>query len=1002
MLRKVAFSFLLGWPVIGLMMNFASNHDSAYADDPRSPKQINKSDFVADPAFIADTNSKWVDSVFNTLTEDERIGQLFMVAAWSNKDKKHETEISDLIKNQKIGGLIFMQGGPVRQANLTNRYQKLSKVPLLIGMDAEWGPVMRIDSCMNFPHQMQLGAVDDDSLVYWYGVEMARQCSLLGVNVSFSPVADVNNNPLNPVIGTRSFGEDKYDVAEKAIMYSNGLQDNHVLACGKHFPGHGDTDSDSHKTLPVINATRERLDSLELYPFRRLIASGVGSMMVAHLSIPALDTTSNQATTLSRYVVDTLLKQEMYFKGLVFTDALNMKGVSKYYGPGDVDVKALVAGNDVILFSGDVPKAIMLIKEAIAKGEISQSEIDARCKKVLAAKKWCGLNSRKKLNTKGLYATLNDRNAEWMCRKIGEASVSLLSNKNSLVPIMNLETHKIAAVSVGHSKNNMFQERMNCYAPANPFAIAYDAKKDSLDSLVMRLADNDIIILGIHKVSQRPANNFGGLSDVPDKLIDTLLKQNKKIVAVMFGSPYALNEIKRIEECDVVVAAYEDQPYMEDLAVQALFGGISFSGNLPVTLNGWRGETGMMTPEPSRLKYTMPEELGVGQATIKRIDSIINKGIADKAYPGCQIFAAKDGKVFMLQSYGHFTYAKNRPVTNMDMYDIASVTKIMSTAPCLMQMVDRHTLSLDGRLGDYLEDVHGTNKDSLIIRDIMTHRAGLPAWIPFYERTIDAAGNWDKSVYRKTRSDSFPFYVAPNMWIQVHYHDTIYKRINECKVNNDHKYLYSDLGYYYMKEIIENQYHMLQSEYVMEEFYRPLGLPTMGYQPRLRFASAKCAPTENDKKWRKQQLQGDVHDQGAAMLGGIGGHAGVFSNANDVGVMMQLFLNGGTYGGKRYFQTNTVNEFTTYQHKDCRRGVCFDKPDQDPNKGDAACDSISCSSFGHQGFTGTQAWADPETGLVLVFLSNRVYPDAEPNKLAREGIRGKIMQELVLGIKDSK
>lgn len=1001
MVRKIAFAFLLCWPLVAIVLTYGSSRNDAYADGAdRSPKQIGKTDFLVDPPFISDTNSAWVDSVFKTLTPEERIGQLFMVAAWSNKDKKHETEISGLINNQKIGGLIFMQGGPVRQANLTNRYQKLSDVPLLIGMDAEWGPVMRIDSTLNFPHQMQLGAMDDDSLVYWYGVEMARQCSLLGVNVSFSPVADVNSNPNNPVIGTRAFGEDKYDVAEKAIMYSNGLQDNHVLACGKHFPGHGDTDSDSHKTLPVINASRERLDSLELYPFRRLIASGVGSMMVAHLSIPSLDTTSNQATTLSRYVVDTLLKQEMKFKGLVFTDALNMKGVSKYYGPGDVDVKALVAGNDVILFSGDVPKAIRLIKEAIEKGEISQAEIDARCKKVLATKKWCGLDKRKKLVTKGLYAALNDRNAEWLCRRVAEASVTLLNNKNSLVPFMNMESHNIAAVSIGHSRNNAFQERMATYAPVNPMWLAYDAKGDSLDSLVHRMKWNDVVVLAIHKVSQRPANNFGGMSDVPDQLIDTLLKQNKKLVVIMFGSPYALNEIKRIEECDVVVQAYEDQPYIEDLAVQALFGGISFSGNLPVTLNHWKGRTGIATAAPTRLKYTMPEELGVGEATLKRIDSIVNKGIADKAYPGCQVFAAKDGKVFLVKSYGHFTYEKKHAVANSDLYDIASITKIMASAPCLMQMVDQGTLNLNDSLGKHLEIVRGSNKENLVIRDMMTHTAGLQSWIPFYEKTIDAAGNWDKTVYSKTQNDAFPIYVAPGMFIEANYKDTIYKRINESKVSPERKYVYSDLGYYYVKEIVEESHNdMLMSEYVMQQFYRPLGLPTMGYQPRLRFASAKCAPTENDTKWRKQVLQGDVHDQGAAMLGGIGGHAGVFSNANDVGVMMQLYLNGGTYGGRRYFQAETVNEFTGYQMKDCRRGVCFDKPDPDPTKGDAACDSISCASFGHQGFTGTQAWADPETGLVYVFLSNRVYPDTEPNKLAKDGIRGKVLQELVISVK---
>lgn len=1000
MTRKIAFTLLLAGPVVALGLLWPGeqhNAQAGYID--RSPLQIDKTELVLDPPFLASQNDKWVDSVFKTMTPDERIGQLFMVAAWSNKDKKHETEILNLVKTQKIGGLIFMQGGPVRQANLTNKYQKAAKVPLLIGMDAEWGPVMRIDSCVSFPHQMQLGAVDNDSLIYWYGVEMARQCSLLGVHVSFSPDADVNNNPLNPVIGTRAFGEDRENVAEKAIMYSNGLQDNHVMSCGKHFPGHGDTDTDSHKSLPVINSSRQRLDSLELYPFRRLIHSGVGSMMVAHLSVPVLDTTSNQATTLSRYVVDTLLKQELGFKGLVFTDALNMKGVSKFYGPGDVDVRALIAGNDVLLFSGDVPKAIAQIKAAIAKGEISQAEIDARCRKILAAKKWCGLNKKKSVKTKGLYAALNDRSTTWLCRHIGEASVTLLNNKNAILPFMDLEKKNFAVVSVGGNKNNPLQERFMCYAPAQYHTLAYDAKADSLNTLVNRLAANDVVVIGIHKVSQRPANNYGGMSDVPDQLIDTLLKLNKKIVTVLFGSPYALNEIKRIEECDAVIAAYEDQPYMQDLSVQAMFGGISFSGNLPVTLNHWKGKTGITTPAPVRLKYTVIEELGMDPSLHKRIDSIVNKGISDQAYPGCQVFAAVNGKVFINQSYGHFTYDKKHAVNNNDLYDVASVTKIMATAPSLMKMVDDGAMRLDDRLGQHLQMVKGTNKDSLVIREMMAHQAGLPAWIPFYLKTLDKDNNWKRDVYRKSYSDSFPIYVAPGMFIARNYKDTIYKRINECEVSSEHKFLYSDLGYYYMKEMVEDEYHMLLSEHVMRTFYRPLGLPTMGYQPRLRFASARCAPTEKDLEWRKQQLQGDVHDQGAAMLGGIGGHAGVFSNANDVGVMMQLFLNGGTYGGKRYFRTETVNEFTRYQYKDNRRGVCFDKPEPDPMKVNPACDSISGKSFGHQGFTGTQAWADPETGLVFVFLSNRVYPDAKTNKLAKEGIRGKLMQELVMEAK---
>lgn len=943
------------------------------------------------PAFYSEEQNKWVDSLMKKMTPDERIGQLFMVAAFSNKDARHVKEITNLIKLNKIGGLIFMQGGPVRQAVLTNKYQKLSQVPLLISMDAEWGLSMRLDSTVNYPREMTMGAMQNDSLIYEMGKDMARQCKRLGVQVSFSPVADVNNNPANPVIGTRSFGENKFAVAKKASMYMKGLQDNGVLACGKHFPGHGDTDSDSHKTLPTITKSKDQLDTLELYPFKQLIAQGLGSMMVAHLYIPAYDTTQNQASTLSKNVVTGLLKEQLGFKGLVFTDALNMKGVSKFNGPGEVDLKALLAGNDMLLFSGDVPKAIDMIKASRDKGEITQDEIDAHCKKILMVKKWCGLDKKKMVKMKNLSQDLNQFSSEYLCREMAEQSITLLQNNNSILPFTHLDTLTIASIAIGQKDSNVFQQRLSLYAPMHFFSIARDAKTPERDTLLKNVKDFNLIILSLHRISQKPTNNFG-IGDMDLKFIDTLQKMGKKVVLDVFGPPYSLNGLTGIEKCEAVVMSYENQPYMEDLSAQLLFGGISASGKLPVTTNSWKAGTGIATTA-TRFKYTMPEEIGFSRDVLAKIDSVVADGIKQKAYPGCQVFIAQNGKVIYQKSYGFFTYANTRPVKNDDLYDIASVTKIMATVPSVMKMSDEKKINIDERLVTYLPELQGTNKQDIVIREMMAHQAGLQAWIPFWTRTVDANGNLKKSLYRKTFSDSFPVYVAPSLFLKKNYKDTIYKAINESPVSTEHKFLYSDLGYYYLKEIIENNSHLLLSDYVSNSFYKPLGLPTMGYQPRLHFPSAQCAPTENDTKFRKQQLQGDVHDQGAAMLGGIGGHAGVFSDANDVGVMMQLYLNGGTYGGFRYFQRETIEEFTTVQYpkNGNRRGIGFDKPEPDPKKANPACDSISLRSFGHQGFTGTQAWADPETGMVFVFLSNRVYPDAEPNKLARMGIRGQIM-----------
>jgi beta-glucosidase-like glycosyl hydrolase/CubicO group peptidase (beta-lactamase class C family) len=950
-----------------------------------------------DPPFYSE-KSEWVDSLMKKLTPDERIGQLFMMAAFSNKDTKEVAEITNLIKLNKIGGLIFMQGGPVRQAALTNKYQKLSKVPLLIAMDAEWGLSMRLDSTVSYPREMTMGAMQNDSLIYQMGKDMARQCKRLGVQVSFSPVADVNNNPANPVIGTRSFGENKFLVAKKATMYMKGLQDNGVLACGKHFPGHGDTDADSHKTLPLISKSKDQLDTLELYPFKQLIAQGLGGMMVAHLFIPAYDTTPNQATTLSKNVVTGLLKEQLGFKGLIFTDALNMKGVSSFNAPGEVDLKALLAGNDMLLFSGNVPKAIELIKDAITKGEITQDEIDARCRKILMVKQWCGLDKKKSVKMKNLSQDLNQFSSEYLCREMAEQAVTLLKNDNSLIPFTHLDTLNIASVAIGHRDSNVFQQRLSLYDPITLFYISREAKNAERDTLISKLKKFNLVILSLHRISQKPTNNFG-IGDLDLKFIDTLQKMGKKIVVDVFGPAYSLNGLTGVEKCDAVVLSYENQPYLEDLSAQLLFGGISSSGKLPVTTNAWKAGSGITTPPSIRFKYTMPEEIGFSRESLARIDSIVKDGIKQKAYPGCQVFIAQYGKVIYQKSYGYFTYDSSHAVKNDDLYDIASVTKIMATVPSVMKMTEEKQINVDEKLVTYLPDLENTNKENIVIREMMAHQAGLRAWIPFWEKTVDKDGNRKKSIYRKSFCDSFPIYVAPGVFLLKTYKDSIYKAINESAVNNDHKFLYSDLGYYYLKKIIEQKSHLLLSDYVNQSFYKPLGLATMCYQPRLYFPVSRCAPTENDTKFRTQQLQGDVHDQGAAMLGGIGGHAGVFSDANDVGVMMQLYLNGGTYGGYKYFDSATVNEFTRAQYAGNRRGIGFDKPEADPKKTNPACDSVSLRSYGHQGFTGTEAWADPETGMVFVFLSNRVYPDTEPNKLAKMGIRGEIMQVIVREMK---
>ncbi|MFI5150073.1 MAG: glycoside hydrolase family 3 N-terminal domain-containing protein [Bacteroidia bacterium] len=947
------------------------------------------------PVFESADSNHWVDSVFATLSPERRIGQLFMVAAYSNKDKAHVNEIKKLITEQGIGGLIFFQGGPKREANLCNLYQGLSEVPLLISIDGEWGLAMRLDSTVQFPRQMTLGAIQDDSLIYEMGKEIARECRRMGIQVNLAPVADINNNPNNPVISNRSFGENKYLVARKAGMYMKGMQDAGVLANAKHFPGHGDTDSDSHKTLPVINQCIQRMDTLELYPFRELFRQGLGSVMVAHLNVPCYDTAKNMAATLSPKIVNGLLKDTLGFKGLIFTDALNMRGVAKFYAPGLVDLKALLAGNDVLLFSEDVPTAIEEIKKAMVKGLITQEEIDKRCRKILKAKYWCGLAKAEKISLIRIYEDLNNRRADLLNRKLADAAMTVLKNDNNLLPLKRLDTLRIATVSLGYEDPSAFDEMLNNYMPVSHLGITKDAKQNLGDSILRKLKDYNTIILCVNNTNNSPKKDFG-LSDLCRHLLDSICSmKNKHIIVDVFANPYLLTLFKEVEKADAVVLSYEWSSYTQNSSAALIFGGIGASGKIPVSVSPrFPAGTGINTGKAIRFKYTVPEEVDIDPRKLKQIDTLAWRGIKNKAYPGCQILVAKDGKVFYRKSFGYHTYAKKDKVRNDDIYDIASVTKIMASTPALMKLVDEKSVRLNDRLSEHLPEIKGSNKQDIIIREMMAHQAGLKDWLPFWMWTMEGT-EYKPGIYSKTKSDSFPLRVADRLYIRKAWQDTMFQQLLRSPMGTRGKFVYSDLGYYFIKRLVETNKRKALNIFVDSVFYKPIGLQTMGYKPRERFDLERIIPTEYDLKFRKQQIQGDVHDQGAAMMGGVGGHAGLFSDANDVAVMMQLYMNKGTYGGVRYLDSATINDFTRCQY--CvsnRRGAGFDKPETDPKKDSPVCDCVSYLSFGHQGFTGTITWADPASGLVYVFLSNRVYPDADDNRLLKQGTRTAIMRVL--------
>jgi len=939
------------------------------------------------PPYLENPSNKWVDSLMSVLTPEEKIGQLFMIAAYSNKDETHYREIEQFVRNYKLGGLIFMQGTPQKQAELINRYQSVARIPLIIGFDGEFGLSMRLQNVISYPRQLLLGAIQNDLLIYEMGREFARQMKLAGIHVNFAPVIDVNNNPANPVINDRSFGEQVPNVIRKSIMYMKGLQDGGILACAKHFPGHGDTETDSHYDLPVLDHSRSRLDSVELRPFRALAANGVGSMMVAHLNVPALDNTKGLPTTLSSKVVNDILRKDFNYKGLVFTDALNMKGVSKYFPSGIAEVRALLAGNDVLLFSDKVPAAIEGVLKAVREGTISQALIDEKVRKILLAKYWLGLNRFQQLEPAKLDQEINSEYARYLKERLHMEAITVVTDQGKQIPVGDLSRYNIAAVHISGSRDNTFAAMLDKYAGVQHFYISKEATYKEFQDLQEQLKSYNLVIIGHQGLSRQASRKFG-LTDMSIQFIQQLDASNNTI-NVFFGSPYALNYLKPLK---TIIVAYSDEDPSLSASAQVIFGGLSATGRLPVSGGSYKAAWGINTQGGIRLRYVHPLYVGVRPAALTAIDKLANEAIRIGATPGCQVLVAYRGAVIYEKGFGKHTREGNRSVRITDLYDIASITKITATAPVLMHMNEQGWLDIEKRLGDFLPELKG-NKRNLMLRDILVHQSGLPAWIPFYKNTLTGRNMPDPDIYHAARDDRYSVPVAKDMYMDARYIDTLYKEIDEAPLQ-EAKYRYSDLGYYYFKKIIEKQFHKELDQVTDSLIWKRLGGNQTMFNPLTRnIPLDRIVPTEVDKSFRMQTIQGYVHDQGAAMLGGVAGHAGFFSTANDLAKYFQMLLNKGTYGTVRFFQPALVDRFTERVSKGNRRALAFDKSVQGGGDG-PSCPCVSEASFGHTGFTGTIAWADPKNEVIFIFLSNRTYPDAENRLLINQNIRPR-MQEII-------
>ena len=961
-------------------------------------------------------NHPWVDSIFNSLSPDERIAQLIWINVNPNEGLAQQISVAEQLKKNNFGGLVFFAGTGTKQVELVNYYQSISKVPLIMAMDAEWGAGMRLDDVELFPYNLSMGASSDDQLIQNCGAAMARQLKLLGIQVSLGPVVDINTEPQNPIIGIRSFGEARDLVTSKSMAYMRGLQENGIFAVAKHYPGHGDTKNDSHFTLPLVSVSRHRLDSLELYPFRKLVEAGIGGIMTAHLRVPSLDSISDSPSSLSNKSVEQIIRKEWKYRGLIITDAMNMGGVTNYGEPGRIEVLALKAGNDVIEYPLDGDRSIRAIKLALVNKELSWEEINLKCRRVLAAKFLTGLNHFQPLKIP-TYDELNPVSSQVAKRQIIESSLTLLENKNQLIPIQGLDTLRIATLSIGSARITPFQQMLGNYATIDNFNLPADFKKSEIENILTQLKRYNLVITGIHSLYEckerptfkrdksfvfNPNHPYG----VTDELRELLLRLSgmKNSIFVFFANPYAVSQIMDFGHPEALVLAYQNSNSYQELAAQLIFGGIAAKGKLPVSLAKlYTAGSGLVNSAPVRLKYTLPEEVGLSSLKLtSAIDSVVNEALIKKAFPGCNILIAKDGKVIFQKAYGYHTYEQKVSSKLTDIYDLASVTKVAGALPALMELFDQNKYQLDDKFSTYWSEwrkgfLRSSNKSELTFRELLTHQAGLTPFLPFWKETMNGDSVSPKW-FQVDRTNSYDLEVARGMFLNSKFKKHVYDVIRKSPVNTKGKYVYSDLYFIHAPAVVAMLSKVPYTTYLNQTFYGPLGASTLTYLPASKFPLNQIVPTEYDSLFRKQLIHGYVHDEASAVMGGISGNAGLFSSANDLAKIVQMYLQFGTYGGKQYLKRSTIEEFTSVQYpqNSNRRGLGFDKPMIDNSTLEISkaypCPSASSQSFGHFGYTGTFFWADPTNGLLYIFLSNRVYPSRSNNKISDMNVRTNILQ----------
>ncbi len=950
---------------------------------------------------------QWVDSVFNELSIDEKIGQLFMPivdpsSSWKNR-------IASYINNQKIGGVLFSKGTLSSQAEMTNYIQSISKTPLLISLDGEWGLSMRLNDAPRFPRNQIIGAISNEEAIEQYGYEIARQCKEMGIHINFAPAVDVHSNPKNPVIGSRSFGEDPTTVAWQGIALAKGMEQNGVMAVAKHFPGHGDTSDDSHHTLPTIKHSRDRLDSVELVPFKQYIDSGLSGMMIGHLNIPEFKT-NGMPSSLSNNIGEKLLRDELGFSGLTFTDGMAMKGVSNQ---PDMSVKAILAGNDIVLGVINQESEFNKVKKAVAEGVITEKMLEEKVRRILSYKYILGAHKFKPINTSTIVSRVNSADSKWVQEKLYDNIITLVKNNDSILPVKNLDRTMIAAISVGGNAQNTFQKWLGRYANIDVF---HAPSVNNIADISKKVENYDLVIVALH-ASKTTENN---------SLIQ-LMKNSRKSVLVLFDTPYSLDRVRNSAiNSNSIIVGYDNTEFAQKSAAKALFGGIEVSGKLPVSSSDYKVGTGINTKKV-RLDYSLPEKVGIKSSKLSHIENIALEGIRQKAYPGCYVMIVKEGVVIYDKGFGNQEYSKSREVDEKTVYDLASITKVAATLPAFMKLYDEDKIKLLDNFGKYIPETKGSDKAKITMREALFHESGIVSFIPYYVSAIDSqsysgrlfgkrshiynaqyAGAWGRTDYKfdselisDKMSEEFSKPVAKDIFASQKMHNKLLQDIIDTPLGLK-RYRYSCLNFMLIKESIDNITSIDLNSYLQKNFYNKLGASSTTFLPLKYMSADVIAPTENDPFFRQQQLKGYVHDEGAALFGGISGNAGLFSTANDLAKLLQMLINGGEYGNERFLSSETVTLFTQTTSSKSRRGLGFDKPDMRNNNLSPTSPLTPVSVYGHTGFTGTSFWSDPDNNLIYIFLSNRVYPSRSPNRLSTLNIRERIQDEIYRAITTDK